>query len=122
MRRFWPIWITITAAEAIWVASAVWQVAGPRRQKTTKHAVNLIPMWRQVGTPCLNLSPPRLAETSAGSHWLALPLYRKLNVALGMGALVMLDGVDPPIVVDADRASLSEMLAEASRVLKDAAL
>jgi hypothetical protein len=51
MRWFWLIWITITAAAAIWVASAVGQVASPRRQKATKRPINLILTWRQVGTP-----------------------------------------------------------------------
>jgi hypothetical protein len=49
--RFWLIWITITAAAAICVASAVGQAAAPRRQEATRRPINLTLTWRQVGTP-----------------------------------------------------------------------
>ena len=48
---FGLIWITITAAAAIWVASAVGQVAAPTSQKATSRPIDLILMWRQAGTP-----------------------------------------------------------------------
>jgi hypothetical protein len=43
------IWITITAAAAIWVASAVGQVAAPTSQKGTRRPINLILTWRRAG-------------------------------------------------------------------------
>ena len=44
---FGLIWLTITAAGAIYVASTVGQVAGPRSQKATGHPT----AWRQAGAP-----------------------------------------------------------------------
>ena len=48
---FGLIWITITAAAAICVASAVGQGAIPTSQMARRRPIDLILMWRQAGTP-----------------------------------------------------------------------
>jgi hypothetical protein len=49
--RFWLIWITLTAAAAICVASAGGRVAAPRSQKPARRPISLNLTWRQVGAP-----------------------------------------------------------------------
>jgi hypothetical protein len=46
---FGLVWITITAAAAIWVARAGRQVAIPTSQKATRRPIDLAAMWRQAG-------------------------------------------------------------------------
>jgi hypothetical protein len=48
---FWLIWVTITAAAAIWMASAVRHVAAPTSQKAIRRPIDLIPIWRAAGAP-----------------------------------------------------------------------
>ena len=48
---FGLVWIFITGAAAIWVASAVGQVAIPRSQKATRRPVDFILLWRRAGAP-----------------------------------------------------------------------
>jgi hypothetical protein len=49
MRWFWPAWITITAAAAIFMVVALRPEAA-RAGQATKRATNLVSVWRQVGT------------------------------------------------------------------------
>jgi hypothetical protein len=46
---FWPIWIALTVAVAIWVAWAVGRAAGQRGEDQSE--TNFMPTWRQVATP-----------------------------------------------------------------------
>ncbi len=48
---FWPIWIVITAAAAIFVVVGVRPVAASRSANAAKHPINLMPSWRQVAAP-----------------------------------------------------------------------
>ena len=48
---FGLVWITITAAAAMWVASTAGQLAVPMSQKVTSRPIDLILRWRRVGAP-----------------------------------------------------------------------
>ena len=48
---FGLVWITITTAAAIWVASLIGQVAIPGRESATRGPIGLLALWRRDGAP-----------------------------------------------------------------------
>src|SRR5215469_1361232 len=48
---FGLVWITITTAAAIWVASSVGQVAIPGRERSTRGPIGLVALSRRDGAP-----------------------------------------------------------------------
>jgi hypothetical protein len=50
MRWFWPVWITITAAAAVFMVVAL-RPGVERARQATERPANLVLAWRQVGTP-----------------------------------------------------------------------